>query len=75
MGKTQWFLKALGVFVIACSAGIIIIDILLPNGPWETMEFEDPYHIKRPAARAKTFMASTGIPWSTHVALEVMENG
>ncbi|HDP81128.1 MAG TPA: gamma-glutamyltransferase family protein [Spirochaetes bacterium] len=52
-----------------------VFYLLLPKGPGELMEFDDPYKKDRPAAVGKTQMAATGTPWATAAALEVLDRG
>ena len=63
----------------AVLAGIILVlgitYLVLPKGPRETMQFNDPHKIDRPAAVSQRFMTATGTPWATQAALQTMENG
>jgi len=63
----------------AVIAGLIlilgIIYLILPKGPRETMTFNDTHKVDRPSVISYNFMASTGTPWATQAALQVMENG
>ena len=47
----------------------------LPLGPRETVEFDDPHGKSRPRAEGEEYMASTGTPWATDTALDILEDG
>ncbi|MCP4130054.1 MAG: gamma-glutamyltransferase family protein, partial [bacterium] len=69
------FLKYLMLLFIILIAGGAIAWLIAPTGPRELLEFDDPYHKKRKAVSAKQYMASTGTPWATQAAVDVLENG
>lgn len=48
---------------------------VLPKGPRDLMEFEDPYHVSRNQVVGENYMASTGTPWATETAIAIMEDG
>jgi len=56
---------------------VLLVILLLPRGPRETMEMpiEDPFNVPREAATADDFMAASGTPWATWAALDIMERG
>jgi gamma-glutamyltranspeptidase / glutathione hydrolase len=68
-------LKGLGLALLALVVLVGFVYLFLPKGPRETMPFDDPHGVPRPAAKADHFMAATGNQWATRAALEVMENG
>lgn len=59
--------------------GLIILAAfgfwLLPKGPKDLMEFNDPHQVARKTITSGRFMASTGTPWATRAALDIMEKG
>lgn len=72
------FLKIAKIFGITIAAIVLLLFVIylfLPKQPDEIMAFDDPWHVNRPVAHANTFMASTGTPWATRAALDVMSRG
>ena len=61
----------------AGSAGMssMLFPLFLPFGPRETVEFDDPHGKSRRRAEAEEYMASTGTPWATDTALDILEDG
>jgi gamma-glutamyltranspeptidase/glutathione hydrolase len=68
-------LKVILFSVLGVVAAAVIVYVLLPKGPGELMEFNDPYHVARKSVVAHEYMASTGSPWATDAALSIMEAG
>jgi gamma-glutamyltranspeptidase / glutathione hydrolase len=66
-----WTGSVIGGLVLVLGA----IYLALPNGPRETMPFNDAHLTDRPAATAGHFMAATGTPWATRAALDTMDKG
>jgi gamma-glutamyltranspeptidase/glutathione hydrolase len=66
-----WTGALLAVIILALGA----VYLALPKGPRDSMAFNDPHLVDRPAARAERYMAATGTPWATQAALDTMENG
>lgn len=75
MKKLLKILKWLGISLLSIVLILAIIYLILPKGPRETIAFDDPYHTERSAANAKEYMASTGTPWATKAAMDVMAKG
>jgi len=76
--KKRRFLRFLiwaGVIVAGLILILGIIYLALPKGPRETMAFNDPHKVDRPAVISYNYMAATGTPWATQAALQVMQNG
>jgi gamma-glutamyltranspeptidase/glutathione hydrolase len=48
---------------------------LLPRGPREPMQWQDPWNQPRPMVVASDFVAVTGSPWATSAAIGVLERG
>lgn len=61
----------------AGSAGMssMLFPLFLPFGPRETVEFDDPHGKPRQRAEANEYMASTGTPWATDTALDILDDG
>jgi Gamma-glutamyltransferase len=68
-------LKWIGISLAALVLVLGIIYLLLPKGPKDLMAFDDPYHTPREAATATEYMASTGTPWATRAAMDIMAEG
>ena len=66
-----WTGAVLAVIILLLCA----VYLALPKGPRETMAFNDPHLVDRPAAHAEHYMAATGTPWATQAALDTMGNG
>ncbi len=63
----------LGLLILA---GILfLVYVILPKGPRELMEFDDPHQVSRKLVKADQYMASTGTPWATEAALDIMRRG
>jgi gamma-glutamyltranspeptidase/glutathione hydrolase len=69
------FLKGFGLSLLVLALLLAILYAALPKGPRQTMAFNDPHGVDRPAAHANSYMAATGNPWATQAALDVMKNG
>lgn len=68
-------LKWIGIALLAIIVILAIVYLFLPKGPRETLEFDDPYHQPRTLVEAEGYMASTGTPWATQAAIDIMDNG
>jgi gamma-glutamyltranspeptidase/glutathione hydrolase len=66
--KVLWGLVALSVM-------LAVVYLFLPKGPRDLMEFDDSHRVSRDLVKADHFMASTGTPWATEAALDVMRRG
>ena len=60
----------LGVVILA-----LVVFLLLPRGPKDLMEFDDPHRVSRKSVQAESYMAATGTPWATKAALDIMDKG
>ncbi len=72
------FLKALRYFALGLLAIVVlagVIYLMLPKGPRDLMEFDDPCGKERPVAVAEKYMAATGNQWATAAALDVLDRG
>ncbi|MDY0064440.1 MAG: gamma-glutamyltransferase, partial [Bacilli bacterium] len=70
--------KALLITVIVLVSFIGLFGLtyaVLPKGPREIMEFDDPFHVSREEVTSDNYMAATGTPWATDAALEIMDEG
>jgi hypothetical protein len=65
-------LKRLIWGVIGFMIMALFVFWLLPKGPKDLMEFEDPHRVPRKSVTSDRFMASTGTPWATRAALDKM---
>jgi gamma-glutamyltranspeptidase/glutathione hydrolase len=71
-------MRILKKVLFAVSALIVVslaVYLVLPKGPREPMEFDDPYRTARKSVRADNFMAATGTPWATKAALDILDKG
>lgn len=75
MKKFLKILKWLGLSLLSVILILTVVYLLLPKGPRDTMEFDDPYHTARDAVESDAYMASTGTPWATKAAMDAMEKG
>ena len=75
MKKLKKVLKITVIFFASLVLILGLIYLILPKGPRELMEFDDPFHVSRTSVVSENFMASTGTPWATETAIEIMENG
>lgn len=76
MKKLLKVLKWIGVTLVSVVALFFAVYFLfLPRGPREQMDFDDPFHTSRPAVTSEGHMASTGTPWATQAAMDVMDSG
>ena len=69
------FLIWTGSVIAALAAALGITYLSLPQGPRESMKFNDPHLTGRSAVSSEHFMAATGTPWATRAAVETMEKG
>ena len=67
--------KWIGISLLSIILLLVIVYLILPKGPREVMDFEDPFHTSRDAIRSDGYMASTGTPWATQAAIDVMDKG
>ncbi len=67
--------KIAGIVLLASVVLFGITYAMLPKGPRDLMEFDDPYHVSRTSVVSSNHMASTGTPWATETAIDVMDNG
>jgi len=67
--------KIIGILLSLITVMILLAWIILPTGPRERMEFEDPYRVERVSVKGFKHMASTGNPWTTRTAIDVLERG
>ncbi|MGD0855827.1 MAG: gamma-glutamyltransferase, partial [Dehalococcoidia bacterium] len=67
------------IWVGSVIAGIIVVlgatYLILPQGPRESMSYDDTHLKDRPAVTAEHYMAAAGTPWATQAALDTMANG
>ncbi len=75
MKKLLKILKWTGISLLAIILILVVVYLLLPKGSRETLEFGDPYHTAREAEHGEEYMASTGTPWATQTAMDIMEKG
>ncbi|MEA4895550.1 MAG: gamma-glutamyltransferase [Oscillospiraceae bacterium] len=75
MKKFLRILKWVGFSLLAIIVILGIIYLILPKGPRETMDFDDPYHTARNAVESDEYMASTGTPFATQAAINIMDKG
>jgi len=68
-------LKWIGITILSIIVILGIIYLFLPKGPRETIAFDDPYRTARNAVTSNEYMASTGTPWATRTAMDIMEKG
>ncbi|MBI4832563.1 MAG: gamma-glutamyltransferase [Candidatus Lindowbacteria bacterium] len=71
-------MKILRRIVYAVITIILILTgvyVMLPKGPREPMEFDDPYQTARKSVKADDYMAATGTPWATKAALDILQKG
>jgi gamma-glutamyltranspeptidase/glutathione hydrolase len=68
-------LRRMGIGLLAMVTLLAIVYAALPKGPRDPMEFKDPHQVRRKSVTAERFMASTGTPWSTRAALDIMRSG
>ncbi|MDR0586530.1 MAG: gamma-glutamyltransferase, partial [Treponema sp.] len=73
--KKRKGLKAFGISAISIVLVLAIVYLCLPKKPAEYMEFDDPYRQERTLATGEKYMASTGTPWATQVAIDMMDRG
>ena len=75
MRALQKVLKA--VLIIAASAAVVltITYFILPHGPRDTMQFNDPYRTERTSVTGEKYMAAAGTPWAAHAAIEILDKG
>jgi len=75
MKKFLKILKWLGISLLSIVVILAVVYLFLPKGPRDTMDFDDPYHTARDAVESDTYMASTGTPWATQAAINIMDKG
>jgi gamma-glutamyltranspeptidase/glutathione hydrolase len=67
-------LAVLGLIVLGALAGAVVLW-LLPSGPRDPMQWQDPWNQPRPMVVARDFVVVTGSPWATEAAMAVLERG
>ncbi len=67
--------KIVSYTVILIAGGLLIAYLILPTGPRDPMEFEDPQGKRRAVTSGSEYMVVTGTPWATEVAADVLEQG
>ena len=75
MKKLLKILKWVGLSLLTVVFILTVIYLFLPKGPRDTMDFDDPYHTARDAVKSDDYMASTGTPWATQAAMDIMDKG
>ncbi len=75
MKKLKKILKIVTITLASIIALLFIIYLILPKGPKDLMEFDDPYQVSRSSVTGDEYMASTGTPWATDTAMDVMDSG
>jgi len=75
MRKLLKIFKWLGLSLLLVILILTLIYLFLPKGPKDTMDFDDPYHTARDAVKSDEYMASTGTPWATKAAMDIMDKG
>ncbi|MFB0921455.1 MAG: gamma-glutamyltransferase, partial [Oscillospiraceae bacterium] len=75
MRKFLKILEWLGISLLSIILIITVVYLLLPKGPRDTMEFDDPYHTARNAVESDDYMAATGTPFATKAAMGIMDKG
>ena len=73
--KILKILKWVGISIVSIALILLIIFAFLPKEPDEIMEFDDPYRTERFVVMSDSYMASTGTPWATEAAIEIMDMG
>jgi len=68
-------LKYTLTFVLGLVLILSIVYLILPKGPKDLMDFNDPYQVSRTSVKSENYMAATGTPWATETAIKVMEDG
>ena len=68
-------LKIVLYLIVGLIAVAIVVFLMLPRGPYDLMEFDDPHKTRRDSVTADKFMAATGTPWATDAALDILEKG
>ena len=60
-----------------CSLALILSVVywVLPTGPEELMNFDDPWGQQRVSVDATQYGAVAGTPWATEVAMEILDDG
>ncbi len=61
--------------ILIISGGLLLTYFLLPTGPRDPMEFDDPQGKRRPVTTGDDFMVVTGTPWATDTAVDVLRKG
>ncbi len=74
-GRLRSILKWAGSIIAGIVLILVVIYLLLPKGPRESMAFDDPHLKDRPAVTSQHYMAAAGTPWATRAAMDTMANG
>jgi gamma-glutamyltranspeptidase / glutathione hydrolase len=68
-------LKWAGVGLLGVVAALAIVLLLLPKGPRDPMEWDDPWHKERDLVVATRYVVAAGTPWATDAAASVLKRG
>jgi gamma-glutamyltranspeptidase / glutathione hydrolase len=68
-------LRFIGAFLLFFILIGVIGYALLPKGPRDLMDFDDPYQQERPMVEANEYAVVAGTPWATDAALDVLARG
>ncbi|GAB4336606.1 MAG: gamma-glutamyltransferase family protein [Candidatus Abyssubacteria bacterium] len=69
------YVKISASVIIGLTVMLFLVYLVLPKGPEELMEFDDPCQVPRESVRAESHMAATGTPWATEAALKILDQG
>ncbi len=76
MRQKLWrVIKWVGGGFLALVALFGVVYLLLPKGPRDPMEFDDPWHKERPMVEANSYVVVAGTPWATEAAMDVLADG
>lgn len=75
LDKVFKILKWIAIVGVVVFIILGLLWILLPTGPRERMEFDDPWHENRVAVIGENYMVVTGTPQATKAAVKTLENG
>lgn len=75
MKKFLKVLKWIGISLLSIIVILAAVYAIVPKNPRDPMEWDDPYRTERQLAASDEYMASTGTPWATQTAMDIMDNG
>ncbi|TAL33240.1 MAG: gamma-glutamyltransferase family protein [Spirochaetes bacterium] len=75
MSKLRKVFKAAGITAASIAVLLTAAYFILPHGPRDTMEFNDPYRVERTLVTGKNYMVAAGTPWAAHAAIEILDRG